>query len=206
MPARLLLIRHAQTEHNLALRLAGWTDSPLSPEGRRQAERLASHLAATETLDAIYASPLQRARDTAAAIARRFGLTVRLRDDLREIHFGRCESLTLDEVRTRFPDLWARLPNDADLTLAWPGGESRAAFYDRIRRAVAAISAAHPAATVAVVTHGGVISALLADLAEGAPWRWARYLVNNCSISEVEIGRAGHRLVRCNVDGLARAE
>jgi broad specificity phosphatase PhoE len=195
---RLLLIRHGETASNVAGRLCGSTDSPLSAVGELQARHLARFLAETERIDALYSSPLQRARHTAEAIGERTGLTPVCLDDLRELDCGDCEDLTLDEIQRRFPDAWERNLLD-DEAFGWPGGETRAAFYARTRHVFGEIADRHPLATVLVVSHGAVLSAYLAALLEGRPSAWPRYLLDNCSVSEVQIEGEIARLVRCNV-------
>ncbi len=185
MPTRLILVRHGQTLHNVAGKVAGWTDSPLSDVGVAQAERLAVYLAARYRLDAVVSSPLQRARRTAEAIGRRAGLGPTDREDLKELNFGELENLTEAEISARHPGIWAASQVLDDHTFAWPGGESRAGFYLRVRRAFQEIVAAHPDQTVAVVSHGGVLGAYVADVAEGRPHLWRKYLAKNCAITEV---------------------
>ncbi len=206
MSVRLLLVRHGRSVSNLAGQLTGWRDAPLSADGVLQAERVAAHLVATVPLVAVYTSSLQRARHTADAIARLARLTPVVDDDLREFHFGDCEGLTHDQVRERFPEAWRRSLVEDDPTFHWPGGETRAQLYARIRRAFSRIVAGHPGAAVAVVSHGGVLSTYLSDVLDGQPWPWLRYRVRNCSVTEVELSDGGARLVRFDdtsfLDGL----
>src|SRR5207244_1907785 len=104
--ATLLLVRHAETECNVAARLSGWTDSHLSPRGEAQVELPAPHFnRAPGHAAAIYASPLVRTRRTAEAIARLTGHRLIFDPDLREMHFGELEGLTIDSVRAGYADL-----------------------------------------------------------------------------------------------------
>ncbi len=196
MPTRLILVRHGQTLHNVAGKVAGWTDSPLSEVGLQQAERLAAHVAERHSLHALYASPLQRAWHTAQAVGRRVGIGPIPREDLKEMHFGIAENLTEDEIASRHPDTWAAAQVLDDDSFAWPGGESRLAFYQRVRRAFREIAAAHPGETVAVVSHGGVLGSFVADLLEGRPHLWRKYLARNCAITEVH-AEGDHFAVTC---------
>ena len=188
----IVLIRHGQTEHNNAGLVAGWTDSPLSDVGRIQARYMATHVAASYPCVALYASPLQRALDTARALAATTGLTPTLEPDLREQHFGEMEGLTNEQIRVLHPAVASRAMVVDDVSFTWPGGEQRAAFFARTRRALDRIIEAHPGQTVAVVTHGGVIGALVADVEEGKPWLWRRYLVLNCAVTVLH-DQAGKR-------------
>jgi probable phosphoglycerate mutase len=133
----LLLVRHGETDWNAVGRLQGHTDRPLSDYGRRQARQLADELAAEE-LEAIYASDLARARETAEIVGERLGLPVVLDADLREKDWGTWEGLTPVE-RDRVEFL----------------GESTEAHQKRILRALERIAERHPGGRVLVVTHGG---------------------------------------------------
>src|SRR3990170_2183319 len=103
MSLRLLLLRHAETDWNRERRYQGWTDTPLSAAGLGQAEA-AARLLAGSRLGAVWASPLRRARDTAAVIAAPHGLEVQTDPAFREMRFGPWEGLTASEARARFPD------------------------------------------------------------------------------------------------------
>lgn len=184
-PGRLILIRHGETDHNVERRICGWTDSALSRRGYQQVQRLGAHVAAHYRLDRVYASPLQRAWLTAAAIAERLGLTPERVEDLREIHFGELEGLDLLAFEAGYPEVFARWRQTADLDLRWPGGESRAEFRDRVGRVIAPLEAESRARRVAVVSHGGVIGSYLAQRLGGDPGRWQEFSVRNCSVTEI---------------------
>jgi len=133
----LLLVRHGETDWNAAGRLQGHTDRPLSDYGRKQARRLAEELTGEE-FDAIYASDLARARETAEIVAEQLHLPVVLDPDLREKNWGTWEGLTSTE----------RL--DVELV-----GESTEQHQRRMLAALGGIAAKHPHGRVLVVTHGG---------------------------------------------------
>jgi broad specificity phosphatase PhoE len=133
----LLLVRHGETDWNAVGRLQGHTDRPLSDFGRRQARQLAEELE-DEPLDAIYASDLARARETAEIAGERLGLPVVLDPDLREKDWGTWEGLTsVERDRVEFV------------------GESTEAHQERILGALRRIAERHPGGRVLVVTHGG---------------------------------------------------
>jgi probable phosphoglycerate mutase len=133
----LLLVRHGETDWNAGRRWQGHTDVPLNARGREQAHALAEQLVA-EPPDAIYASDLSRARETAEIAGARLGLPVVTEPDLREIDVGSREGLTADEVGDR----------------PWDG-EPHEAHAVRVLRALRGIAAAHPGGRVLVVAHGG---------------------------------------------------
>lgn len=107
----------------------------------------------------VFSSPLLRARETAEIIASSLG-PVRLfvEPDLMEIDVGDFSGLTYDEIEQRMPDDYRRLREGK--LLAFPGGESRERFLERIVRALEGIAARHPDDDVLVVTHGGAIASL----------------------------------------------
>ena len=101
------LVRHGESTWNSERRFQGTLDAPLSARGRAQASALAAGLADTR-FDALYTSPLSRARDTAAACAERLGLEAVPLDELREICLGDWEGLTLEAVLAREGEYYRR--------------------------------------------------------------------------------------------------
>ena len=152
-PMELILVRHA-----LPVRIDGGdgpADPSLSEDGRRQAQALASWLA-DEPIDAIWSSPMRRARETAAPLEEATGLLAEIDVDLREfdadeVHYIPMEELTTDDPRWR--ELIARL-----------GSPEQFAFRDVAAAAVERIVAANPGRTVVVVCHGGVVNAYLSSI------------------------------------------
>lgn len=206
-PSTLLLVRHAETADNVLARLSGWTDGHLSSRGEHQVRLLASHFRqAHRDVAAIYASPLVRARQTAEAIARLTGHQLIFDDDLREMHFGAVEGLSLEDIRAEHAELLAADEDVANDGFVWPSGESRSGFTDRVRRAVNRIAEAHPGESVGLVTHGGVISVFLALLHGQSAGRWREWLVSNASLTEVSWDPHSRRgkLVKRGDDGHLR--
>ena len=158
--ARLLFIRHAEPDEWLRGRIYGRLDPGLSEHGNAHADALAADLA-REQIVAVYTSPLQRARATAAPLAARLGLEALVEADLRELDFGELEGLTVSEAAERYPveSGWMLAPGDA----VFPGGETVAALRARAIGAARAIAERHADATVAVFTHAVTIRAILAD-------------------------------------------
>ena len=153
----LLLVRHGETDWNAEGRLQGQTDTPLNDYGRRQARALAEQLDG-RPFDALYASDLSRARETAEIIAARLGLPVELDPDLREKNWGSWEGLTTTE-------------RDAVEFV----GESTEAHRERTLAALHRIAALHPDGSVLVVTHGGSIRRV-----QAAATGIAQAVVENC--------------------------
>jgi broad specificity phosphatase PhoE len=139
----------------------GTLDVPLSSEGILQAVRISSHLK-DAAFDAIYASPRSRAAATAAAVAATHGLEPVIREALAEIDFGSFEGRSFDEIAESHPDVYAQWMS-RPASLCFPGGESFSDLRARVTSEIAGIRREHAGGSVAVVTHGGVIRAVLAD-------------------------------------------
>lgn len=150
---RLYLVRHGETQGNQERRYLGWEDLPLTPLGEAQAGALAARLAG-EPLTGIWSSDLSRARTTAEAIAARHALPIQIAPSLRETNFGDWSGLTYDEIAQQAPAaLWDWIGDPE--RHAPPGGERLGDLRQRVLTALPRQDGA------LVVTHGGVIQALL---------------------------------------------
>ncbi|HEY7142557.1 MAG TPA: histidine phosphatase family protein [Methylomirabilota bacterium] len=177
------LVRHGETSCNSEGRFQGRLDAPLSPRGHAQAAALAAGLAGTR-FDALYTSPLSRARETAVACGSALGLEPIALDDLREIGLGAWEGLTLETVRARDGERYRRW-REAPVAHPPAGGEPMAGLAGRVRAALDGLTARHPAGRVLVVSHGGAIaSALCAWLGRPLDAIWSLRL-DNASITRV---------------------
>jgi len=152
------LIRHAESEWNAAGRWQGQRDPALSERGREQAQRLAVSLADAQ-LEAIVASDLVRARETAAIVGGALGVAPHLDARLRERDLGYWSGLTSVEIIARWPRDLARL-RQRDLELQPGGGESLRALHARVAEFVAVLSAWPGDGPLAIVTHAGILRAL----------------------------------------------
>lgn len=179
----LLLIRHGETDWNRRPSFQGQIDTSLNAHGLAQAERLGERLAG-ERLDALIASDLLRARQTAAPGGQRLGLVPELAPGLREQAFGILEGMSFDEIRVKHPAefaLWAQQDED----YALPGGaESRRVFHRRVVEALGQLAARHRGRRLAVVTHGGVLDMVWRQ-AHGLPLAGPR----ECAIPNTGINR-----------------
>jgi broad specificity phosphatase PhoE len=177
----LLLIRHGESEFNAQQRIQGQLDVPLSEVGRKQAEALAERLV-HERLDAIYASPLSRALETAQAVAARTGHVVRTDERLREINAGVFQGLTREEMVARYPDQERRwTAREPDFRVS--GGETR---RELMERGCAALEAIRDTGLdrVAVVSHGAFLAAALKGLL-GIPVERGPFHFYNCAITKI---------------------
>ena len=153
------LVRHGESTWNSARRFQGGLDAPLSTRGHGQARALASALASTP-FDAVYTSPLRRARDTAAACGAALGLEPVAIEDLREVGLGDWEGLTLETVKAQAGDRYERWLG-APVDHPPPGGEPMTALAARMRSALDRLAVSHPSGRVLVVSHGGAIGSAL---------------------------------------------
>ena len=161
MTTRVYLVRHGSTvlaeDH-----FAGETDVPLSEIGRAQARALGARLAG-DPIDAFYASPLERALETARLVAAPHGREVFPRAELREISHGRWEQKSRAEVESLYPGEYARWESDP-FSFAPEGGETGLAVLARALPALFEIVASHPDGRVLVVSHKATIRLLVATL------------------------------------------
>jgi probable phosphoglycerate mutase len=202
---RLCLVRHGETAWNAERRLQGHIDVGLNDTGLVQAEATAQHLAHHE-FAALYCSDLLRARQTAAAAARRLGMQPQFNARLRERHYGLFQGMTYAEAEHHHPELYRRFASrEADFTFP-EGGESLRGFAARIQQAFDDIAACHPGATVLIVTHGGVLD-IAYRLASGMALERARdFGIPNAAVNWLQRDAHGWRLLAWGVeDHLAAA-
>ncbi len=155
---RIIAVRHGETAWNVDTRIQGQLDIELNPTGRWQAQRAAQALA-NEEIGAVYSSHLQRAWDTARAIADATGQTALAIEALRERGFGVFEGKTFTEIEATWPEQalnWRKRDPD------WKpeGGESLAELRQRIVLTVCGLAERHPGEQIVLVAHGGVLDVL----------------------------------------------
>jgi broad specificity phosphatase PhoE len=191
----LILVRHGETEWNLQRRYQGQSDVPLSEFGRQQAELIAKRLAG-HTIDAVYASDLKRAWETAGVISEKCGLEIASEPRLRELKFGILEGLTFDEAEAQHPEMIAAWLEDFNNTPQ--GAETIDLFNTRIISLLDDLIRKHDEQVVLLVGHGGSLSEILRVVLELPPdKRW--YLeLENASLSEVLIAEDYVSLRRMN--------
>jgi glucosyl-3-phosphoglycerate phosphatase len=174
---RLILLRHGQTDYNVAGRMQGHIDSKLTPAGREQAAAAAPVLAALVP-DRLVSSDLSRAADTADVVGAACGLPVKFDARLRETHLGEWQGRTVADIDREYPGAIAAWRSDP----AWapPGGESRIAVVARSRPVVDELDAefadsAAASDTALLVAHGGLIAGLVTGLMELPTPTWPSF-------------------------------
>jgi probable phosphoglycerate mutase len=213
MTMRLIVIRHAQSEANAEGRIQGHLDIPLSELGRRQSALLAARLA-TLGVDALYSSPLRRARETADVIAARLGLPIEDMLDLRERDVGELEGLNRAEVLARFPQYGQPGVDVTRIKIA--GFEQDEELVRRVTATFRRIVTAHEGGTAAVITHGGVISTVCRWALDAPRVRPSPFAIENTAITIIDVRELGSdgaapraQLIllndACHLDGLTDA-
>lgn len=163
MMLHIYLVRHGQTEWNVGGRFQGQSDIQLSEIGRKQAHLLTKHFPAHH-LQAIYASNLKRAQETANILAKRYHAPVHLCKDLQEMNFGDWEGLTFDEISKDWQDGGDKFFEHPEALMP-PNGET---FMDVQKRGVKALQeiiqqhAHKELEEIAIVAHGAILRTLIA--------------------------------------------
>lgn len=194
---QIVLVRHGETYWNRERRIQGGSsDTQLTEAGKRQAEDLAQ-LLEDKNIAAIYSSPLQRALDTAQAVARFHPVAVTIEPNLREIEVGELEGMPLASLSTTFDQFlleWQQGNGSEKL----PGGESLADLAQRAWTCIQRLASQYNDGVVVVVTHYFVILTIICE-ALGMPLAHIRRLRANVGgISILDFGDKKPRLVVLN--------
>lgn len=196
-----LLVRHGQTDANLARAFLGRRDPPLNAAGRREAEAIATALrksTAAPGLVGVHASDLVRAWETAEIIGQATGAPLVAEPDLREMDIGRLDGLSVDEGRERYPDFFAEWRRSAG-RCRMPGGETLQEVRERAWSVLTAQAERHPSREVVFVTHTFVVLAIVCKVL-GLPLDRFRGLhVGTGSLTVVRFGAARPCLLAMNV-------
>jgi probable phosphomutase (TIGR03848 family) len=190
----LLLIRHASTDYLTAKRLAGWIPNiHLNVEGQHEADLTARRLAHVP-ISAIYSSPLERAIETAQAIASYQNSKIHIQKELGETHAGEWAGKLIKEVE---PQLWEQLTTHAS-DFRFPGGESIAEMQTRTVTMSDAIVAAHPNEIVAIVSHADPLKSIVLHYLGMDLNGLYKITIDPASITIFAFGEKGPALLRLN--------
>jgi len=159
---KVYLIRHGETDYNRDGRLQGTMPVPLNYSGRLQAQALGLYLK-QQAIEAIFSSPLSRARETADLIGQVINIPIQDDSRLAEIAFGKFEGLTHPQIKQQYEDEY-RMWRSGDMEYVVPDGESRRAVQQRMAQAWGDITARNEFNTVAIVSHGSALKILLKHL------------------------------------------
>jgi probable phosphomutase (TIGR03848 family) len=194
-PTTVLYVRHGQTPTTGSVLPGRAKGLHLADTGKQQAEAVAERLKALKTVDAIYASPLERTRETAAPIGRARDLKVVADRGLLECDFGEWTGRQLKELM-KLPE-WTtvqRYPSG----FRFPGGESFAEMQTRITGAVADLVTRHPGGTVVVVSHADPIKAAVAAALGTHLDLFQRIVISPCSVTTIAYGTGGPIVLNVN--------
>lgn len=181
---RLVMVRHGETDFNVRRRLQGRSDTVLNATGLQQVEYLAQALR-SERVDAIWCSPLKRARQTAERINQHFQLAIEEKSGLIERSFGHLEGATVEAL------IAAEETNEGPLNEFAPGGgESLLALQQRARMVLADLHA-QPFNTLLIVAHAGIIRALIGELLDWDIARWHSITQHNACMNTFQFGTDG---------------
>lgn len=187
MPStKILLIRHGETDDNRALVFQGQQGRGLNAHGRDQAARLAARLVGIKApVAALYASDLERARETAEILGGALGIAPTTEPGLREVDVGTWTGLSYERIAERFPQQWAAWNRGEDVRRG--GGETYGELGERMHQAISAIADAHPGGKVLVVSHGAAIKTLVARVLGLGPAGLRTFRVaGNTGVSVIE--------------------
>jgi broad specificity phosphatase PhoE len=195
----LLLIRHGESEGNLLRYLAGHMDSPLSEKGLAQAKLTAKFIAENYKVDAIYASDLKRAYNTAEEFSKLVDLPIHKEQGLREINAGERTGILYDDYAKQFPEEYTIWKTDAG-KLSFPNGESVVQMADRFWKKLEEIAKENDGKTVAVFSHATTIKSVYCRLLgidildmQKAPWG------DNASVNVLTMYEGKGKLVEWNI-------
>jgi probable phosphoglycerate mutase len=194
----ILLVRHGQTPTTGASLPGRAPGLHLADAGRTQAEAAAARIAPLTGVTAVYASPLERTRETAAPIAKARGLRVRVERGLLECDFGEWTGRALKEL-FKLPE-WAtvqRYPSG----FRFPGGESFTEMQQRITGTLARLVQRHPGETIVAVSHADPIKAAIAQAMGTHLDLFQRIIVSPCSVTAIAYAAGGPAVLTVNSVG-----
>ena len=195
---QLLVIRHGESVANKEDKFAGFSDFDLTERGRKQAELAAEYIKKHFKVDAVYASDLLRAYNTALPTARAFGLEVNKSEALREIYAGVWEGVTYAEITEKYGDafaLWFTDYKNAYCT----GGESVKELSVRVQAETRRIVEAHDGQTVVIASHATPVWSIRELAQENNEEYTNKSLVANASISILRYEDGSFFEVRPNI-------
>ena len=158
----LYMVRHGQTAASRENRFSGSSDPPLTAVGEAMAQAFAQAYASLKW-DAIYTSPMLRARQTADALCRLTGVQATVDDGLKEIDYGEWEGLRQDEVKERWPEAFEYWADDV-ASRGTPGGETAFQVAARAMRVVEAIRSRYQRGNVLLVSHKATLRVITCAL------------------------------------------
>jgi len=181
---KVILVRHGETYANCEKKFAGWTDTRLTQRGIEQG-KAASQRIDMDQVDLVISSDLSRAVETAEYVMGDSNLVITRLADLREMHFGDWENLNIDDMKAK---------NKEGVALWWkdyiyyqtPNGESLKEMYDRVIKTYENLLNIHRGKNILLVTHSGVMRAILSKELCGSVEGYWKFKIENCAVIEIE--------------------
>ena len=200
-PTLVLLVRHGQTPTTGTTLPGRAPDLHLSDRGRDQADAVATRIAGLKNVAAVYASPLERARETAAPIARTVGVRARSEKGLLECDFGRWTGLELKKL-AKLPE-W-RSVQQYPSGFRFPDGESFTELQTRMVSTIGKLATRHRGETIVAVSHADPIKAAVAHAVGTHLDLFQRIVISPCSVTAIMYGPRGPIILAVNItDALA---
>ncbi len=202
-PTTVLLVRHGQTATTGTVLPGRAKGLHLADTGRDQAAKAAERIGELKKIDAVYTSPLERAKETAAPIAATLGLKARVQRGLNECDFGEWTGQELKSLM-KLPE-WQAVQR-APSTFRFPGGESFTDMQHRIVTTLDGLRADHPGGAIVCVSHADPIKAVLAHALGTHLDLFQRIVVSPCSVSVIVWHAGGPIVLAANSTGRSLAE
>ena len=202
-PTLVLFVRHGTTPTTGKVLPGRARGLHLSERGREQAQRAAERIAELGKIAAVYSSPLERARETAAPIARLTKNTTRIERGLVECDFGAWTGQSLRRLMKK-PE-WSQVQRSPS-TFRFPAGESFVEMQTRMVSAVDAIRRRHPGRTVVCVSHADTIKAAVAHAAGTPLDLFQRIVISTCSVTAIMYSDGGPIVLTVNSTGASLRE
>ena len=202
-PTLVLFVRHGQTPTTGAVLPGRARGLRLADTGREQARAAAERIATVKGVTAVYASPLERTRETAAPIAAALGLKVVVERGLLECDFGDWTGAELKQLM-KLPE-WGTVQR-APSTFRFPGGESFTEMQTRMVSAIDRLRAKHPGGVVVMVSHADPIKAAVAHAMGTHIDLFQRIVISTCSVTAIAYGHGAPIVLTVNSTGGSLAE
>lgn len=180
----IIFVRHGESDMNKEGVFCGWSNSPLTPNGIKQAEKVRDKLK-KEKLNLVITSDLDRCLNTASIINSYHKVDMIKESGLKEINFGKWEGLSYNEIHKNFPKE-SKLWEEDYLNYPVPSGESLREMYTRVNQAFNKIKEKYSKEKILIVSHSGVIRAILSKEICGSVDGYWKFKINNCSLTRLE--------------------
>ena len=191
----LYLVRHGENLANITKEFSyKLVDYPLTPKGMVQAEQTAEFFRSLP-IDAVYASPLKRARETAEIIARPRGLPVTLVEEFREVNVGDLELSPPTEEAWKLHDQVVGEWIKGNMAARFPGGENYFELIERSRRGLLEVTRGRSGQRIIVAAHGGILTGIVHNVCSDASNDLSHSGMHNCAITEIELTTRGDEII-----------